>query len=137
LRLLLTSEEARDALIPELKTFAEIDQFATRRIFQTAFTLHETGAPFGLSELDARLEDADRSRLASIALSDETSGDEISLQLGTACLEKLRRTARETELGALRTAIRDAERAGNFAEAMRLYEKLHALEKSRRAADVQ
>jgi len=136
LNLFLNSEEARDRFIPEMKSMAAIDQFPTRRIFQSLFALHESGGPFGLAELDARIEDADRSKLASIALSDE-GHEEVSMSLGEACLEKLRRTAHESRIGTLRTAIREAERSGNMAEALRLYEELHRFEKSQTAGDVQ
>jgi DNA primase len=137
LKLFLDSEEARAQLIPELKTLPAIEQFATRRIFQALFALHDAGAPFGLAELDARLEEADRAKLASIALGDETNTEEVSLKLGEACLDKLRRASREAEMGALRMAVRNAERAGNMAEALRLYEDLHRFEKSQSAGDVQ
>ena len=132
LNLLLSSEEARRVLIPDLKPLAAVGQFATRRIFEVLFALHESGAPFGLAELDARLEEADRSRLAEIALGRETKDEDVSLNLGMACLEKLQLQTREAEISALRASIREAERAGNLPEAMRLYEQLQRkVEKSR------
>jgi DNA primase len=133
LNLFLSSEEARGRLIPELRGLAAVDQFATRRIFQALFALYDAGAPFGLAELDARLEEADRSRLASIALGDETKEEDFSLQLGVACLEKLQRQTLEGQILALKASIKDAERAGNLAEALRLNEELHRFEKSQRA----
>jgi DNA primase len=132
LNLFLSSEEARGRLIPELRGLAAVDQFATRRIFQALFALYDAGAPFGLAELDARLEEADRSRLASIALGDETKEEDFSLQLGVACLEKLQRQTLEGQILALKASIKDAERAGNLAEALRLNEELHRFEKSQR-----
>jgi len=137
LNLFLTSEEARDRLIPELRGLAAVDQFATRRIFQALFALYDAGEPFGLAELDARLEEADRSRLASIALSDETKEEDFSLQLGVACLEKLQRKTLEGRILALKASIKDAERAGKMAEALRLNEELYRFEKSQGAGGVQ
>lgn len=137
LNLLLSSEEARDRLIPELRTLTALDRFATRRIFAALFALHDTGAKFGLAELDARLEDSDRSRLASIVMAAETNEEGLSLELGTACLEKLQRQTWEARISALKASIRDAERAGNPAEALRLYEELNRLEKSRKIGVVQ
>jgi DNA primase len=133
LNLFLSSEEARENLIPELRTLAAIEQFATRRIFQALFALQDAGAPFGLAELDARLEEADRSRLASIALAGETNDEQYSLQLGVACLEKLKRQTLETRVLALKASIKEAERAGKVTDALRLYEELHRFEKSQRA----
>src|SRR5262249_15637702 len=45
LNLFLSSEESRKRLIPELRTLAAMEQFATRRIFQAVFALHDAGAP--------------------------------------------------------------------------------------------
>jgi DNA primase len=134
LNLFLGSAEAREQLIPELRVLTAVEQFATRRIFQALFALHDAGAPFGLAELDARLEEADRSRLASIALSDENNDEIYSLQAGVACLEKLRRQTLEAQVSALKASIKEAERAGKVTEALRLYEDLHLFEKSQRAA---
>jgi hypothetical protein len=90
-----------------------------------------------MAELDARLEDADRSRLASIVLSDETKEEDLSLELGVKCLEKLQRETLEGQILALKASIKEAERAGKPAEALRLYEELHRFEKSRGAGGVQ
>lgn len=137
LKLFLTGEEARDRLIPELKSLLAIEQFATRRIFHAVFALHETGAPFGLAELDARLEEPDKSRLAAIALADATNEEDVSLQLGIACLEKLQRETLVARITALKASIKDAERAGNLTDALRLYEDLHRFEKSQHGDVVQ
>jgi DNA primase len=138
LNLFLSSEEARRVLIPELKTLTAVGQFATRRIFEVLFALHESGGAFGLAELDARLEEADRPRLAEIVLGRETKDEDVTLELGMACLEKLQRQTRDAEISALRASIREAERAGNLPEAMRLYEQLQrTVEKSRDAGAVQ
>jgi DNA primase len=137
LNLFLNSEEARDRLIPELRGLAAVEHFVTRRIFQALFGLYDAGAPFGLAELDARLEEADRSRLASIALADETKEEDFSLQLGVACLEKLQRKTLEGRILALKASIKDAERAGKMAEALRLNEELYRFEKSQGALGVQ
>src|SRR5262249_11260925 len=66
LRLLLSDEEARRKLIPELEAIRAVEQFTVRPIFEALFALHAGGGAFGLAELDARLEEADRARLAQI-----------------------------------------------------------------------
>jgi DNA primase len=137
LNLFLSNEEAREQLIPELRSLAAVEQFTTRRIFQALFALHDAGAPFGLAELDARLDEADRSKLASIALSADSQGENYSLQVGVACLEKLQRQTLEAQIVVLKASIKEAERAGKITEALRLYEDLHQFEKSRRAGVVQ
>ena len=87
--------------------------------------------------MDARLEEADRSRLASITLADEIKEEDFSLQLGVACLEKLQRQTLEGQILALKASIKDAERSGKLAEALRLNQELHRFEKSQRAGVVQ
>jgi DNA primase len=137
LHLLLSNDEARERLIPELRKLTAVERFSTWRIFQAIFTLYDAGAPFGVAELDARLDEADRSRLASIVLGGDTSEEDLSLQLGEACLEKLQRQTLEGRISALKASVRDAERAGKPDEALRLCEELNRVEKSRRARDVQ
>ena len=137
LNLFLTSAEARERLIPELRGLAAVEQFTTRRIFQALFALYDAGGSFGLAELDARLEEADRSRLASIALGVETREEDFSLQLGVACLEKLQRQTLEAQIAGLKASIKDAERTGKLGEALRLNQELDRFEKSQRAGVVQ
>lgn len=137
LNLFLNSAEARERLIPELRGLAAIEKFSTRRIFQALFALYDAAAPFGLAELDARLEEADRTKLASIALAGETNEEDLSLELGMACLEKLRRQTLEGRIMGLKASIKEAERSGNTAEALRLYRELHRFEKSQRPDSVQ
>jgi hypothetical protein len=45
-----------------------------------------------------------------------------------ACLEALVEEERERERAAIKTRVREAERAGNLAEAMRLYQELDRLQ---------
>lgn len=137
LNLLLSNQEARERLIPELRGLAALECFSTRRIFQALFGLYDAGEPFGLAELDARLEEADRSKLAAIVLGPETIDENVSLQVGIACLEKLQRQTLETQILGIKASIKDAERAGNPAEALRLYQELARFEKSSRAGGVQ
>jgi DNA primase len=137
LNLFLTNADARDRLIPQLKGLAAIERFATRRIFRALFALYDGNAPFGLAELDARLEEPDRSMLASIVLAGETKEEDLSLELGVACLEKLRRQTLDGRILEIKGSIKDAERAGNSSEALRLYQELHRFEKSQRSDGVQ
>lgn len=137
LKLLVNGVEARDRLMPELRTLSAVDHFATRRIFHALFALQDAGSQFGLAELDARLEEDDRSRLASIIFADEADNQDVTVDLGEACLDKLRRQTAEGQVTALKLRIKEAERAGNNSEALVLYEELHRFEKSKRAGVVQ
>ncbi len=129
LNLLVSNDEAREELLPRLEQLPAVDQFATRRIFKALFALH-AGGQFGFEELHARLETGDQEILASAVLADETESVAVSLQLGEECLRSLERTGLKTQVAALKTRVKDAERSGNLAEALRLAEELHHLEKS-------
>lgn len=120
LHVLLHNPEARERILPELKESAATEQFITRRIFAAIFSLDESRSPFGFAEIDARLEDGDRERLAAIVLKDETDPSLLTLEQGEACLRMLRQRSREAELSHLRARIKEAERSGDLAEAIAL-----------------
>ena len=127
----MNSEEARQRLIPELKKLDVVQLFGAQRVFESIFALYDSGAAFGMAELDARLEEDDRMRLASIVLSHETNEANVSMQKGIACLEKLWGHKLETQITVVKTSIRDAERSGNLAEAFRLNDELAGLQNRR------
>jgi len=129
LNLLLSDAEARHELIPELEALPAVEQFATRRIFKALFALHANGR-VTFEELHARLEEGDQELLASAVLRDETDSSVVSLSLGEECLRSLQRTSLRTEVAALKARVREAERAGDLREALRLTEELHNLEKA-------
>jgi len=127
LNLLLSNPEARQELIPELTELPAVEQFATRRIFKALFTLHASGQ-VSYEELHARLEENDQELLASAVLRDETDDSAVSLPQGMECVRTLERSGHKTEVAALKTRVKEAERAGNLREALRLAEELQQLE---------
>ncbi|MGA2593789.1 MAG: DNA primase [Bryobacteraceae bacterium] len=129
LNLLVSNAEARQELIPELEQLPAVEQFATRRIFRALFTL-QAGGQVTYEELHARLEENDQELLASAVLQDETNESSISLLQGEECVRSLERSGRRTEVAALKARVKEAERAGNLPEALRLAEELHQLERS-------
>ncbi|HXM40822.1 MAG TPA: DNA primase [Bryobacteraceae bacterium] len=129
LNLLVSDAQARQELIPELEALPALEQFATRRIFKALFGLHAGGA-VAYEELHARLEEGDQELLASAVLQDETDGSAISLSLGVECLRSLQRSSLKTQVAALKARVKEAERAGNLPEALRLAEELRRLEKT-------
>jgi len=129
LNLLITNEEARQELIPRLRSLPAVDRLSMRRIFRALFALTDSGRTVNYSELEARLEDNDREILAAEVLADETAGDSISLSQGMACLESLEAADREALRADLKARIKEAERAGNMQEALRLYAELNRMEK--------
>jgi len=129
LNLVLVNADARSHLLPRLKRMPALSRFSTRRIFEAVFALDEAGNTVMFSDLDARLEENDRSLLASAVLADETDSEVFSLEQGEACLLTLESTQRETERAALKAQVRAAERDGNFAEALRLSGELSRMDK--------
>ena len=129
LNLLVSSPEGRQALIADLGKLPELDRFATRRIFRALFALHDSGGPVTYEELHARLEESDQELLAGAVLRDETDETLISLQQGIECLRSLERSSLKSEVAALKARVKEAERAGNLSEALRLAEELHHLER--------
>ncbi len=129
LNLLVSNAEARQALIPRLQQLSAVEQFATGRIFKALFALHASGQ-VNYEELHARLEEGDRELLALAVLKDVTDGSAVSLELGDDCLRSLERSSLKTQVAALKAQVKEAERAGNLGEALRLAAELHRLERA-------
>jgi len=130
LNLLLANEEARTHFLPRLRGMPGLAQFSTRRIFEAIFALDAGGRPLVFSELDARLEEGDRSLLASTVLADQSDGQLFSLEQGEACLLTLEGTQHESQRADLKAKVKQAERDGNLAEALRLSSELARMDKS-------
>jgi hypothetical protein len=129
LNLLVSSPEARRELIAGLEDLPAVERFATKRIFRALFALEAGGGPVTYEELHARLEESDQNLLASAVLQDETNDTVISLRQGVECLRSLERSGLQTQLAALKAQVKEAERAGNLSEALRLAAVLHQLER--------
>ncbi len=129
LNLLLADAEARSHLMPRLKHMPALAQFATRRIFEAIFALDEAGEPVDFAGLDGRLEDNDRTLLATAVLADETDSATLSLEQGESCLRALENSQRDGERADLKAKVRAAERGGDFAEALRLSAELTRIDR--------
>ena len=129
LNLVLVNADARSHLLPRLKRMPALAQFSTRRIFEAVFALDEAGNTVVFSDLDARLEENDRTLLASAVLADETDSEVLSLEQGEACMLTLENTQRDTERAAIKAQVRAAERDGNFTEALRLSAELSRMDR--------
>jgi DNA primase len=129
LNLLLANSDARSRLMPRLKHMPGLTQFATRRIFEAIFALDEAGEPVDFAGLDARLEDNDRTLLATAVLADETDSAVLSLEQGEACLSRLETSRRDEERAELKAKVRAAERGGDLGEALRLSAELSRMDR--------
>jgi DNA primase len=127
---LLTDAGIRAGLISELRPLETISTFQTRRLFQTIFSLDEAGARVSFEDVHARLEEADQALLAQAVLTDdaETTQDEI-----LAAVQSLRRSEDQNRCAQWKMQIKEAERAGNVQEALRLTQELQGFEQAARA----
>jgi DNA primase len=129
LEVLLSDAEGRNRLIGELETIEILDRVAARRIFQAIRALHAGGSPVTFDAVSSRLEEADQILLAETLLSDDAESHEINLEYGSRCLESMRRSEQQLRRAELKAQVKQAERAGNLAEALRLSEELTRLER--------
>ena len=130
LNLLIRNAEAREPLIRELKPLAAIAGFASSRVFQAVFALHESGSRITFADVHARLEENDRA-LLEVLLSNDTEETSLSLEQGMRCLQSLQEQEARGRAAAMKARIREAERSGNMAEALRLMAELKGMEKAR------
>jgi DNA primase len=126
LNVLLSDVEGRNGLVAELEKIEILRRVATRRIMQAVLAVHAAGVPLTYEAVSGRLEPADQSLLAVAVLSAE--GD-FTLEYGLQCLESLRRSDDLQRRQELKGRIKEAERANNLMEALRLAEQLQRLER--------
>ena len=124
LRLLLAHPEAPAELLPELKRIAAIREMRTWRVFEALFAQHEAGGRIGFNEIHDRLEEEDRVILSSAVLLQETDDTGLTVEQGIACLRSLQAADIESRRTGLKARIKEFERAGNIAEALRLSQEL-------------
>jgi len=129
LEVLLSEAEGREELVGELETIEVLDRVATRRIYQAIRALHTAGGAITFDGVNARLEENDQILLAEALLSEDAETHEVNTEYGRRCLESLRRSEDQFRRAELKAQVKQAERAGNLAEALRLSEELIRLER--------
>jgi DNA primase len=130
LNALLMSETARDETIPDLASLPIVERFVTKRVFQAIFAMHSAG-PLRFADLEGRLADADRDLLSAVIFADEVLEEEKAPEQARACLRSLQSQDPKSEIAALRTRIKAAERDGKLEEAIRLAEELDRIVRNR------
>jgi DNA primase len=130
LQALLGNAEVRAEVIDALKSLETIATFPSRRIFQAMFALDANAGRFNFEELHARLEEGDQNLLAHAVLNDD---QEVSSEEVMAAVDSIRRTEDQHRRALLKGRIKEAERAGNWQEALRLAAELQGLEQGSRS----
>jgi hypothetical protein len=98
-------------------------------VFEIMIALQESQNGFTYEEIEARLESRDKALLEAAAFADEANEGSTPMEVAHACLRTLELEDRETQRATLRARIRDAERNGDHATALRLYEELLHLDR--------
>ncbi|MDP8982675.1 MAG: DNA primase [Acidobacteriota bacterium] len=124
LQSLLSSQTARDRILPELRALPAFDGFLTRNVLDAIFTMHQDHAAFRFSDLEGRLDGPDRDLLSSLICADEVWEEDSALEQALSCLESLKAQHPRSEIADLRTRIKAAEREGKIDEALRLAQEL-------------
>lgn len=129
LHVLLSDAEGRGALMGELENCEILDRAVSRRIYQAIRALHAGGEEITYHAVNARLEERDQVLLAEALLAEESDAQELDVEYGRRCLESIRRSQDQLRRSELKAQVKDAERAGNLAEALRLAQELQRLER--------
>jgi DNA primase len=125
LGLVLTDGEAAAQIIPQLRDLPAVKASPASRIYAALFALEAMGEPVDFSHLHGRLEDDDR-KLISETLFHEAVPPTLADVL--ACLDSMRHHELANGIGQIKQQIKEAERAGNMREALRLMDELRKLE---------
>lgn len=131
LQVLLSGEHGSEELIAGLETVHVLERVATRRIYQAIRALHAGGEEVTFDAVNARLEPGDQVLLAAALLSEEAEYHQRDAAYGRHCFESLRRSDEQLRREELKARVKQAERAGNLEEALRLAEELRQIERSK------
>ena len=130
LNVLLSDVSGREDLIPALGEVEILDRIATARIYRALMAAHASGAATAFDAISARLEPADQNLLAELTLSEDADAHENTLEYGRQCLESLLRSGERDRRAQMKARVKDAERTGNLAEALRLARELQEFERA-------
>ena len=129
------NEDHRELILGFLREHAVLQSLATQAIWRAMLSIAESTPQLGYGEVEARLEKDDRNLLAALILSDNTpeslSESGFSREQVESNLAALDQVWRRAELAALDREIKDAERAGQMHEAIRLMNLRRELEQKR------
>ncbi len=125
--LLLNSAEARREVIPKIRGLKTLQQLRLWPLLRIMLQLEESGEKWGFKDIEVRLGESDKNLLASMAFADAVDVEETSLEQALAFLPKLERKEKEAGIADLKARIRDSEKAGDLAGALRLTEELNRM----------
>jgi DNA primase len=124
---LLSSPEQCEELIGYIKPLPSLRSGVAGKVYEALIAMHEAGSPITYAALNGRLEQRDQDLLASAFLAGDGEAQAATQDEAYACVEAMVAEERERERAALKTRIKEAERAGDHAQAMTLSVELHRL----------
>ena len=127
IHVLLSDVEGRSSLLAELESIEILARLPTRHIYQAIRAVYASGANVTFDAVNARLEESDRPLLAEVLFAEEVEG--LEMEYGNRCLESLRRSDEQSRRAELKAQVKQAERAGDVREALRLAQELERLER--------
>lgn len=125
---LLTSTDAREAILHFLNTSNVLTILELRPIFEAALTMAREGTPFSVAVLSDRLESRMQRILTEISFSEGAMEEEGAAQQALHCLRALEEKANRTQSVHLKARIRQLEQEGKFGEAMQLMSELERVQ---------
>ena len=122
---IFSSPDIHQELFEYLSVLPSLRTGAIGPIYDAMAALHQSGAPVDYSSVHARLDEPAQERLAAAILNDEC--EPATPEQAMACLEALVEEERGRERAGMKARVKEAERAGDWPEAMRLYQELERL----------
>jgi DNA primase len=121
---LLTNKEARQAITQYLRKIDMLPVLEMRTVFAAALDVETEDLPFSLEALSSRVDERAQRIFSELSFADLAISEDGALQMALHCIEELEKSARINRSDRLKQRIREAERAGNLEEAMRLTDEL-------------
>jgi DNA primase len=130
LRILIRNTGARDEALPRLAETGAIGKLTTRRIVEAIVSAAKPGADLLFSDLDGRLDEANKNLLHMLAFADDSDEEALTLENALHCIEKIDPADRELRRLELRSQIKSAEREGRLEQALELMKELSRIERN-------
>jgi DNA primase len=125
LNAILTSPEAALSVVPHLRERG-LEGLMGRAIFEAVLAAASDRAP-ALDEVEARLDERDRAVLHRVVFADQIADGMTDVERAQACLAAIGDLDTEGRRTEIRRKIREAERSGDFAEALRWTRELERI----------
>jgi DNA primase len=124
---LLSTPEYREELFAYIRPLEILRSGVAAKIYEALISLHDAGSPITYAAVNDRLEQKEQDLLASAFLTSDADSQPATPDEAIACVEALITEERGREKSALEKRIKEAERAGDHAQAMTLFAELHRL----------